>query len=216
MTVDGNDDAKFDTLKGGSTDAAAVEAYYDDWAARYDKEIINWGYTAPDVAAAMLAEHLQPGAQVLDLGCGTGQFAEKLSNLLECRIDGIDISEASLQLAETHGCYASLRRVDLQQTPLPFADNTFDGAASVGVMTYIADPAALLANLCRIIRPGGFFIFTHRDDRWRERGYDDMIAELTARGLCEVLKITEPKPYLPKHEDFAEQIEVKFALLKVS
>ncbi len=209
-----DNDAEFDTLKGGSTDTAAVEAYYDDWSARYDKELAGWDYTAPEVAAAMLAEHLQPGSQVLDLGCGTGQFAERLTNRLDCRVDGVDISEASLKHAETRGCYASLRRVDLQQTPLPFADNNFDGAASVGVMTYIADPAALLADLCRIIRPGGAFVFTHRDDLWREREFDDMIAGLTARGVCEVLEITDPKPYIPKHEDFTDLIKVKFALFR--
>ena len=216
MIVDGESDAEFDTLKNGSTDTAAVEAYYNDWSARYDKELADWDYTAPDVSAAMLTEHLQPGSKVLDLGCGTGQFAEKLSNRLECRIDGVDISKASLQRAMARGCYASLRRVDLQQTPLPFADNSFDGAASVGVMTYIANPAALLTDLCRIIQPGGAFVFTHRDDLWQEQNFDDMIAGPIARGLCQVLEITEPKPYIPKHEDFTDQIEVKFALLKVS
>jgi predicted TPR repeat methyltransferase len=216
MAEDRNSEAEFDTLKNGSTDTAAVEAYYNDWSARYDKELADWDYTAPDVATAMLTEHLQPGSKVLDLGCGTGQFAEKLSNRLECRINGVDISKASLKKAGDRGCYSSLRRVDLQQTPLPFADNSFDGAASVGVMTYIADPTALLADLCRIIHPGGAFVFTHRDDLWHERNFDDMIAGLIARGLCEVLKITEPKPYIPKHEDFTDQIKVKFALLKVS
>jgi predicted TPR repeat methyltransferase len=207
---------EFDTLKNGSTDTDAVEAYYDDWSARYDKELTDWDYTAPDIAATMLAEHLQPGSQVLDLGCGTGQFAERLSNRLECGVDGVDISEASLKHAETRGCYASLRRVDLQQMPLPFADNTFEGAASVGVMTYISDPAALLADLCRIIHSGGPFIFTHRDDLWQERCFDDVIAGLTAQGVCEVLEITDPKPYIPKHEDFTDKIKVKFALLKTS
>lgn len=216
MSVDENNDAKFDTLKNGSTDTAAVEAYYDNWAARYDKELANWDYTAPEIAAAMIAEHLQTGARVLDLGCGTGQFADRLSNRIECEIDGVDISEASLKLAETRGCYASLRRADLQQTPLPFTDDTFDGAASIGVMTYIADPAALLSDLCRIVRPGGPFIFTHRDDLWQERDFDDMIAGLKARGLCEVVEVTDPKPYIPKHEDFTDRIEVKFALLKVA
>jgi predicted TPR repeat methyltransferase len=216
MIVARNNYTEFDTLKNGSTDTAEVEAYYDDWSARYDKELADWDYTAPEVAAAMIAEHLQPGSQVLDLGCGTGQFAEKLLNRLDCHMDGVDISEASLKHAETRGCYASLRRIDLQQTPLPFADNTFDGAASVGVMTYIADPAALLANLCRIIRPSGPFVFTHRDDLWQEQGFDNMIAALTSHGLCEVLEITDPKPYIPKHEDFTDRIEVKFALLKTS
>ena len=60
MIVDGDSEAEFDTLKNGSTDTAAVEAYYNDWSARYDKELADWDYTAPDVAAAMLTEHLQP------------------------------------------------------------------------------------------------------------------------------------------------------------
>jgi predicted TPR repeat methyltransferase len=216
MTVIGNKDAEFDTLKNGSTDTDAVEAYYDDWSARYDKELTDWDYTAPDVAATMLAKYLQPGSRVIDLGCGTGQFAEKLSDRLECSVDGVDISEASLKHAETRGCYASLRRVDLQRMPLPFADNTFEGAASVGVMTYVSNPAALLTDLCRIIHPGGPFIFTHRDDLWQDQRFDNMIAGLIAQGVCEVLEITDPKPYIPKHEDFTDKIKVKFALLKTS
>ena len=114
MIVDGDSDAEFDTLKSGSTDTAAVEAYYNDWSARYAKELADWDYTAPDVSAAMLTKHLQPGSKVLDLGCGTGQFAEKLSNRLECRIDGVDISKASLKRALARGCNASLLRVELQ------------------------------------------------------------------------------------------------------
>lgn len=210
------DDIDFNSLKEGSTDAEAIETYYDDWAENYDDDLKNWDYTAPQDAAAMLAEHLMAGARILDVGCGTGLFAAAMSDALDCQIEGIDISESSLKQAAARGGYAQLQRVDLQQTPLSLADNSVDAAASIGVFTYIADPAALLTDLCRIIRPGGHLLFTHRSDRWRDDNFKGLIEMLTARGLCETVAISDPKPYLPKHEDFKDEIEVIFAHLRVT
>ena len=79
---------------------------------------------------------------------------------LNCRIEGIDISAASLEIAEQKGRYDCLQQHDLQTIPLPLTDNAFDAAACVEIMTYIKDAASLLADLCRVVRPGGYILFT--------------------------------------------------------
>lgn len=162
----GND---FNSLLAGSTNSTAIEAYYDDWAKTYDATLSDWDYQAPADAAVTLCEHMKPGDDILDVGCGTGMFAKAMSQGLKCRIDGIDISAASLEIAEKKGVYDRLQCHNLQSTPLPLSDNAFDAAACVGVMTYIEDAADLLEDLCRIIRPGGYILFTQRDDRWARR-----------------------------------------------
>ncbi len=205
----------FKSLKDGSTDSAAVAAYYDDWAGTYDATLKDWAYRAPADAAAALYRVLRPGAEILDVGCGTGLFGQALSAGLDCRIEGIDISAASLDIARDRGVYARLHRHDLQTTPLPPVGNAFDAAACVGVMTYIEDPAALLADLCRIVRPGGHILFTQRDDRWAEKGFDALVAGLAARRLWTPLTISEPKPYLPENEEFGDSIRAIHVLCRV-
>ena len=205
----------FDSLKDGSTNTKAIAAYYDEWAETYDAALKNWDYQAPDDAAAILGQYLKPGDDVLDVGCGTGMFSKAISRHLNCRIDGIDISAASLEIAEKQGKYDRLQRHDLQTTPLPIADNAFDAAACVGVMTYIEDEASLLADLCRVIRPGGYILFTQRDDRWVEKNFDSLIENFQKRKLWKPLKVSKAKPYLPKNDDFSDSIRVIHVLCQV-
>lgn len=205
----------FNSLKDGSTNSTAIAAYYDEWAETYDATLKNWDYQAPDDAAAILCEYLKAGDDILDVGCGTGMFAKAMSRYLDCRIEGIDISAASLEIAEKQGGYDRLKRHDLQTTPLPITDNAFDAAACVGVMTYIEDAAGLLADLCRVIRPGGYILFTQRDDRWVEKDFDSLINSFEERKLWTPLKVSKAKPYLPNNDDFSDSIQVIHVLCKV-
>lgn len=203
------------SLKDGSTNSTAVAAHYDEWAGTYDATLKNWEYQAPDDAAATLSEHLTTGVDILDVGCGTGMFAKAMSRQLECRIEGIDISLASLKIAEKQGRYDRLQQHDLQATPLPIADNAFDAAACVGVMTYIEDVAGLMVDLCRVIRPGGYLLFTQRDDRWADRKFDSLISDFVERRLWKPIMISKAKPYLPKNDDYTDSIRVIHVLCRV-
>lgn len=204
-----------DWLKTGTTNSTDVAAYYDDWAERYDETLKDWDYRAPAEAAAALVEQLKPGAEILDVGCGTGMFAKALSERLKCRIEGLDISAASLELADRHGCYDRLQCHDLQVIPLPVAENTFDAAGCIGVLTYIEDPADLLADLCRAVRPGGYILFTQRDDRWVEKDCAALISSFEERGLWTLLMVSEPRPYLPNNEEFSDTTQVIHVLCRV-
>ena len=205
----------FDSLKEGSIDPDEIEAYYDNWADEYDADLQGWDYRAPEQAATQLAPHLTDGATVLDVGCGTGLFAKALAKQCKCAITGIDISTVSLDRAGHLDLYDDLRSCDLQQVPLPFDDSRFDAAASIGVMTYIAEPRALLTDLCRIVKSGGNILFTHRDDRWKEHDFDGLMKELEEAGLWEILDISEPRLYLPSNADFGDDIKVIFAFCRI-
>ena len=205
----------FNSLVAGSTDSAAIEAYYDEWAETYDATLKDWDYRTPAEAAATLCTHLKPGANILDVGCGTGMFSKAMSGGLECRIEGMDISAASLEIAEKQGIYGGLQRHDLQSIPLPADNDAFDAAACVGVLTYIEDATDLLVDLCRVVRPGGYILFTQRDDRWAEKDFGTVIDSLQARRLWKILNVSEAKPYLPKNDEFSDSIRVIQALCSV-
>src|SRR5687768_8664356 len=103
---------------------------------------------------AMLA--LLPSDYVIaDLGCGTAHLAAELAPRV-ARVIGIDNSPAMLKAARRRTSdlpNVDLRRGDLESLPIETA--TVDGAMLVLVLTYAPDPAAVLAEMSRILKPNG-------------------------------------------------------------
>jgi SAM-dependent methyltransferase len=123
-----------------------------------------------------LAAHL-PAGRVLDLGTGPGTSAVAFARALpESRLVGVDLSAAMLRRARRRvlaaGLALPLVRGDALQ--LPFADAAFDGAAGHSLLYLLPSPAAALAELRRVVRPGGVVAFLEpragRADLRRARG----------------------------------------------
>ena len=198
------------SLRRGSTDSASVQRHYDAWADSYDQTLQQWQYQTPNQISALL----QPGMRLLDVGCGTGLLGRALRDHGDYQIDGIDISPDSLTLARQSGDYAQLLQHDLQSLPLPVSAGCYDGAACVGVLTYIEDGEALLRDLCRGVRPGGVIAFSQRSDLWQDRDFPGLIGRLQRDQLWIPQHISKPRPYLPGNEDFAEEIKVILTLCR--
>ncbi|WP_428665201.1 class I SAM-dependent methyltransferase [Reyranella sp.] len=104
---------------------------------------------------------LPSGARVLDVGCGIGGPARFFASEFGWRIEGIDLTDEYVRVAEALsrrvglGDKASFRQASA--TALPFADATFDGAYMLHVGMNIADKKAVFAEVRRVLRPGGVF-----------------------------------------------------------
>jgi arsenite methyltransferase len=99
-----------------------------------------------------------PGERVLDVGCGPGFYLPDLADAVgaDGAVAGVDPARAMLALAERR-C-AERPNVELREggaTSLPLEDATFDAALSVQVLEYVEDVAAAVAELRRVLRPGG-------------------------------------------------------------
>ena len=202
-------------LLGTNTDAASVAKYYDDWAGDYGSELAAWDYRSPDEAARLLAGYADPGAKVLDAGCGTGLSGHALVAAGFADILGIDISADSLRKATEREVYREVLQVNLQSLPLPFGDNAFDALTCVGVMTYIDDDAGTLKEFCRLVRTGGHVVFTCRDDLYEARNFAALLSTLVDDGHWRALYQSPPSPYLPGNDDFAESIRVIYFVYEV-
>ena len=96
------------------------------------------------------------GLHWIEVGCGNGAFTEELiAHCAPRAVDAIDPSEGQLTFARTRPSakLARFRQADAQA--LPFADKSFDAAAMALVITFVPDPAKAVAEMARVVRPGG-------------------------------------------------------------
>jgi predicted TPR repeat methyltransferase len=187
-----------DWLHQGTSDPHEVADRYDEWAKGYDDDLVAWSYQAPSIVAeTVITRHPEAGS-VLDVGCGTGLVGRALrAKGFAGQILGLDISQASLDIAQQSETYDSLERADLQQR-LPLEDDSADAVVCVGVMTYLPEVEAVWREFARVARPGGLVVATQRDDLWDDRECQAVVDRLQAESVWTPLEITGPAPYLPE------------------
>jgi 2-polyprenyl-3-methyl-5-hydroxy-6-metoxy-1,4-benzoquinol methylase len=105
-----------------------------------------------------LLEHVEPGMRVLDVGCGEGRFAAALAQA-GAHVVGIDIAEEPLRRARERHPGLELRRVGEDET-WPFGESSFDLVWAGEVIEHVADTAAWLSELRRVLRSGGSLLLS--------------------------------------------------------
>lgn len=109
--------------------------------------------------AAFFTRHLRPGMRVLDVGCGPGTITLGLAQLVAPGgVTGIDIQPSLIEQARALALAHQQSNVRFEVADvygLPFADGCFDAAFGHGVLMHLAEPMRALAQLRRVLRPGG-------------------------------------------------------------
>jgi len=137
------------------------DAIADAYAAGVDSAPYNALYERP-----AMVELLPPieNAAVLDAGCAAGWYAAELARR-GAVVTGVDSSASLLEYARRRietaklGDRVKLRLADLAE-PLEFADGSFDGIVSSLVLHYVRDWAPMLREFRRILKPGGWLLFS--------------------------------------------------------
>jgi demethylmenaquinone methyltransferase / 2-methoxy-6-polyprenyl-1,4-benzoquinol methylase len=108
-----------------------------------------------------LVKHVAPAhpRNILDVATGTAGVALALATQTEARITGVDLSDAMLARGRQRVREAGLEeRIELlsgRAEALPYSTGTFDALSFTYLLRYVADPAATVAELARVVRPGG-------------------------------------------------------------
>jgi SAM-dependent methyltransferase len=126
----------------------------------------------------------RPGLRWLDVGCGNGAFTEMIvERCAPASVDGIDPSEGQLAFARRRrrALLAQFRRGDAMA--LPFPDDVFDVAVMPLVIFFVPDPAAGVAEMARVVRPGGTVTAYAWDMPGGGFPYDALQAEMRGLGL---------------------------------
>ncbi len=142
-------------------DADAVRAAYQRWAGVYDG--VFGGISAFGRRRAVASVNRLPGSRVLEVGVGTGLALPHYEPAK--RITGIDLSGAMLARARQRVASDGLPHVEalleMDAEATDFADGAFDIAVAMFVASVVPNPRRLLAELKRVVRPGGHILFVN-------------------------------------------------------
>jgi phosphatidylethanolamine/phosphatidyl-N-methylethanolamine N-methyltransferase len=142
-------------------DADAVRAAYKRWAGVYDT--LFGGISGWARRRAVAEVNRLPGSRILEMGVGTGLALPRYS--AEKRITGIDLSAEMLAFARARvaerrlGNVDALLELDAEQTG--FEDASFDIAVAMFVASVVPNPRRLIAEMRRVVRPGGYILFVN-------------------------------------------------------
>lgn len=162
-------------MSGTSVDAAEVakfEAMAAEWwdpkgsaAPLHAMNPCRLDYVAAQVAAEFDrdpdAARPFAGLRILDVGCGGGLLSEPLARL-GAEVTGIDAAEANVRVAATHAETAGLaidyRAVTAEALAAEGAQ--FDAVLAMEIVEHVAEPAAFVASLGRLVAPGGLLVMS--------------------------------------------------------
>jgi demethylmenaquinone methyltransferase/2-methoxy-6-polyprenyl-1,4-benzoquinol methylase len=144
-----------------SAENAFAAGLFEDLPARYDRlaEVLSLGQNATwRHELVRHIERMQP-RRILDVATGTAGVAIALARATDAEIVGVDLSEPMLEAGRQRVDAAGLdRRIRLQHAraeQLPFPAASFDAVTFTYLLRYVAEPAATLKELARVLRPGG-------------------------------------------------------------
>jgi trans-aconitate methyltransferase len=95
----------------------------------------------------------QPGERILDLGCGDGQLSQRIASS-GARVVGLDASPQMAAAARTRGIAVDEGSAE----SMPYADQSFDAVFSNAALHWVRDHDSMLAEVRRVLRPGGRFV----------------------------------------------------------
>ena len=167
-----------DPLKQAKAKAAAT---YDAAADHFDDESLGFWKRVGERTVARLA--LPAGANVLDVGCGTGASALPAAQIVGPNgfVVGVDLSARLLDRARTKTAMGHLTNVEFRladMTALGFPDKHFDAVISVFSIFFVPDMGALVRELWRMVRPGGKLAVTTWGPRMFEPAYSRWLAAI--------------------------------------
>jgi SAM-dependent methyltransferase len=106
-----------------------------------------------------LLPHLRSGLDVLDAGCGVGGIALDVAPMVAPgRVTGVDVDTGQIEEAERTAAERGIGNAEFRAgsvLELPFEDESFDVAYANAVLFYLPDQGAALAEMRRVLRPGG-------------------------------------------------------------
>tara|TARA_B100001057_G_scaffold322051_1_gene322261 strand:+ start:127 stop:738 length:612 start_codon:yes stop_codon:yes gene_type:complete len=173
-----------DVYVGGTDDSREL---YASWAATYDKEVRENGYVTPErVADALKEVVIDQSDFILDYGCGTGLSGSALQAVGFKNIDGLDVSQEMVNLAEKKSIYKNLRVFD-PSDEIPVYSDQYKIITAIGVIGAGAAPLQIFDSLFSLLPPNGLFAFSFNDHTLNDPNYEKKVKLCLDSGHASIL-----------------------------
>jgi ubiquinone/menaquinone biosynthesis C-methylase UbiE len=195
----------------GSDVAEASRRYFNRWAPRYDRSLAQIWFRENH---RLIVQAMAPpaDADILDLGCGTGQLAARLAQrVARGTVLGVDPAEEMVRVARRHHRHRKNLRFEVGSSDaIPADAGAFDVVASTISFHHWARPAESLRDIARVLRPNGRVLILDlcRDnlfmgaldtlERWLEPSHAGIASPAEMRRYCaragfRHIQITKPR-----------------------
>lgn len=173
-----------DVYDGGTNDSREL---YASWASTYDNEVQKNGYVTPERVAKALKDIVTNQSEViLDYGCGTGLSGSALQAVGFTNIDGLDVSQEMVSLAEKKSIYKKLTVFD-PSTLIPVHADQYKIITAIGVIGAGAAPLEVFDNLFSLLPPSGLFGFSFNDHTLSDPNYEGKVNQCLSSGQAIIL-----------------------------
>jgi ubiquinone/menaquinone biosynthesis C-methylase UbiE len=133
---------------------------WDRQAAGYDGRTLRMYRDAYDLSIEKARSVLAPDHEVLEIGCGTGIITLGIAPYV-LRVVATDISPEMIAVAKDKAAHALASHVEFQVYDgysVPYDDGTFDAVLVFNTLHVVKEPAALLREARRLLKPGGYLV----------------------------------------------------------
>jgi 2-polyprenyl-6-hydroxyphenyl methylase/3-demethylubiquinone-9 3-methyltransferase len=144
-----NDPRQYDSMAG------------EWWRPGGDFELLHW---LAESRAALIPPAASPGALLVDAGCGGGLLAPHV-RAKGYRHLGVDLGRPALRQAAGQG----VTPVNGDVTALPLASAAAEVVAAGEILEHVTDLSGTVAEICRVLRPGGLVVLDTVNDTWLSR-----------------------------------------------
>jgi SAM-dependent methyltransferase len=152
----------------------------------YERGMSPWSRLAGEKFLEWLARG--PGLRWLDVGCGTGTFTELIAErCAPIEVHGVDPSEGQLATARKRRGACNVAFLQGDAMALPFEPQRFDSAVMALVIFFVPDPAKGIAEMARVVRPGGMVAAYAWDVLGGGFPFDPIWEETRAAGITPLL-----------------------------
>ena len=160
---------------------------YASWAATYDKEVQKNGYVTPKRIANALKDVVTDQSDfILDYGCGTGLSGFALQAVGFENINGLDVSQEMVSLAEKKSIYKNLKVFD-PFTEIPVQPDQYKIITAIGVIGAGAAPLQVFDSLFTLLPQNGLFAFSFNDHTLNDPSYEKKVKSCLSQGYATML-----------------------------
>lgn len=144
------------SIEGSNIDAEVVQSFGDEWVKFHDFSDETIHSISQEYFDIVDEKMVNQQTYMLDIGCGTGRWTKYLSQKAGF-VEAIDPSDAIFAADKLLGKIPNVRLAKANIETIPFDDETFDFAMSVGVLHHIPDTQKAMQDCVKKVKKGGYF-----------------------------------------------------------